>query len=459
MNDSNPTNMNSESKLPAKSLVVCAPRQILGRALVIPTIILVIVAVGYSTVYRAGPHLIGGTTWGSKVHRCDLSVFVAAGRAVLKGTDIYESQNARGWYYVYPPPFALLMTPFAVIPLIWASMVWYILSVLFIAGSVRLSLEMLGEAKLRPDDLLWLAFLPSALVLWLLISALQHGQTTPLVLWLVMVALAYGRSGRDALGGVALAAGILIKVFPALLLVYFVWRRRWRLVGTTVAALVVGGLVLPSAIYGVRGNLAYWNEWLARVALPAVSSQSVIEKNPLNTTLLGPGLLNNQSLSAVLWRIRGGEKGRAVALVILAVMASITALAGWRIRPGNELAVLSSFIAWMVLVPTISWSHYFMLLLLPLTVLVFLARHEQDRMTRFLVSISIVIFWVCCSISPIHHMQFWGSLCWGTMGLWATLVVAVVRRSAPAPQFGTGGLDHRQLCGNEAHHGDGWFEP
>jgi len=422
--------MNPESKLQANSRVVHVRRRILVKALVIPTIVLALIGVGYSTVYRAGPFSIGGTTWGSKVHRCDFSVFVAAGRAVLKGTDIYEAQNARGWYYVYPPPFALLMAPFALIPLIWASIVWYIISVLFLAGSVKVNLAMLGEAKLRPDHLLWLAFLPSVLVLWLVISALEHGQTTPLVLWLVMMGLACERSGRSVRGGVALAVASVIKVFPVLFLAYFVWQRKWRAMMAMAAALVLGALVLPSAIYGIRGNLGYWNEWLGRVALPTMSSQSALESNPLNETLLSPGLLNNQSLSAVLWRIRGGAKGRMTAWMMLAVMAGITGWAGWRARQGNELAVLSSFMAWMVLAPTISWAHYFMVLLLPLTLLVFLVQRGQDRLTRSLMVFSIVIFGVCCSISPIHQMQFWGSLCWGTVVLWATLVVVVVRRPA-----------------------------
>ena len=43
----------------------------------------------------------------------DFMTYRAAGWAVLTGSDIYEAQNSRGWPYVYPPPFAILMTPFA----------------------------------------------------------------------------------------------------------------------------------------------------------------------------------------------------------------------------------------------------------------------------------------------------------------------------------------------------------
>jgi hypothetical protein len=432
MNNSNPAHLNigpPSAEIP----VVDTPRQVPGGKTFVWTIILLAIAIGYSTVYRAGPHLIGSRTWGSAIHRCDLSVFVSAGRAALNGTDIYEARNMRGWRYVYPPPFALLMMPFAIIPLIWASIIWYLLSVTAIVVSVRLTWALLATVHCHSGNLRWFALLPSALVLWLLISALQHGQTTPLVLWLLMTALACERSGRNVCGGIALAAAILIKVFPALLIAYFIWRRKWRVVGITIVAMVVGGLMLPSVIYGARKNLTHWNEWIGIVALPAISSQSEVESNHLGRTLLSPSLLNNQSLSAVLWRIKGGAQGsRMIALAILAAMAIITWLASLRAQPGHDLALLSSFIAWMVLVPPVSWAHYFMLLLLPLTVLVFLSRQEQDRVTRLVTTSSLVIFGICCSISPIPHWQFWGSLCWGTIALWFALVVVMVRRSSLA---------------------------
>jgi hypothetical protein len=429
MKNSNPAQLNVGT-LSAEIPVGDAPRRAPGRKTFVWVIILLVIAIGYSTVYRAGPYRIGGRTWGSLIHRCDLSVFVSAGRAALKGTEIYEARNMRGWRYVYPPPFALLMMPFAVIPLIWASLIWYLLSVTAIVFSVRLTWALLATVHCHSGNLRWLALLPSALVLWLLISALQHGQTTPLVLWLVMTALACERSGRNVCGGIALAAAILIKVFPALLIAYFVWRRKWRVVGITIIAMFMGGFILPSLIYGARRNLTYWNEWIGIVALPAVSSQSDVESNPLGRTLLSPSLLNNQSLSAVLWRIKGGaQSSRMIALAILAAMAIITWLAGRRTQPDCDLALLSSFIAWMVLVPPVSWAHYFMLLLLPLTVLVFLLRQEQDWVTRLVMASSLVIFGICCSISPIPHWQFWGSLCWGTIVLWFALVIMMVRRS------------------------------
>src|SRR5437870_5028087 len=102
---------------------------------------------GVSTVFRSGPHSFGGRTWGSPVHRCDLSVFTAAGRAVLDGTDIYEAHNVRGWYYIAPPLLAIAMVPLAKLPMFWASLTWYLLSVAMIAAAVRMCVLTVGREE------------------------------------------------------------------------------------------------------------------------------------------------------------------------------------------------------------------------------------------------------------------------------------------------------------------------
>ena len=97
----------------------------------------VICRIGISTVYRAGPHTFGGKPWGSRVHRTDFTVETAAGAAVLNGTDIYEAHNVRGWYYIYPPLYAIVMVPFALMSTFWAALAWYLLSVIFVARASR----------------------------------------------------------------------------------------------------------------------------------------------------------------------------------------------------------------------------------------------------------------------------------------------------------------------------------
>ena len=74
----------------------------------------------------------------SKSQRSDITVYVAAGQAVWNGTDIYEAHNARGWLYVYPPPFALVCALLALIP-VWVSVLgWYFMSLGLLAWALHL---------------------------------------------------------------------------------------------------------------------------------------------------------------------------------------------------------------------------------------------------------------------------------------------------------------------------------
>lgn len=400
------------------------------RNVVLVAMVLVII-IGYSTVYRAGPHTWRGKTWGSNVHRCDLTVDLAAGQAVLDGADIYEAQNIRGWYYVYPPPFAIVMVPFALLPVFWASIIWYIFSVILIAGAVRFCVRMVRNACRYNDDTFWLYVVPPFLVIWLFTSALQHGQTTPLLLWLVIAGLAYQARGREFLGGACLAGAILLKVTPVLLLAYFVWRKQWRFVAATLAAVAVGGLVLPATVYGWQGNLAHWHEWISRVAVPSAQSESDRTTAVLYETLLNPNMNNNQSLQAVLWRLTGSPKARGAATAVLAVMAVVIAWVGWRRRENNELMILGAVIVWAALVPPVAWSHHFMVLLLPLTVLVFQAGHDFAPSNRLLVRCGLVVYAICFAAAAATSWRWRGMLCWGTIVLWLALIVSAARRRVP----------------------------
>ena len=111
----------------------------------------VVIGLGCSTVYRAGPFTFGKCDWGSKVHRTDFTVYTAAGQAVQDGTDIYAARNLRGWAYVYPPPFAILMVPFARLPLFWSAMLCYVLSLFFLGGLAgALGFKRFGFAATMP---------------------------------------------------------------------------------------------------------------------------------------------------------------------------------------------------------------------------------------------------------------------------------------------------------------------
>jgi len=375
---------------------------------------LVFLAVGYVTVLRAT----------KAFKQTDLTCYLVAAQSVLRGgADLYSVTNERGWHYNYPPLFAIVMVPLAMLPLFWASLTWYVISVGLLAWTVSMCVGMVGKDPPQRNE--WSLYaLPVCVMAWPLISALTRGQASVLLMWLVVATFFYGRGGRSALGGLCLAGAIVLKVFPVLLLAYFLWGRAWRLVAATLVGLALGAYVLPGAVLGWQNNLARLHEWAALVAKPAVNASAAETRGQRYQELLDPTKSRNQSLPAVLVRLTGSARAREVAVGIALVMLAVTGLAGGGFHPRSDLPTVGGIIAWLLLAPPVSETHYFVLLILPLTVLVWVATQQPAGSARVAARIALVVFATSNLGKPVEYC---GPMLWGTLAVWAALVMAARR--------------------------------
>ena len=379
------------------------------------------VVLGVSTVYRAGPYKFGDRTWGSAKHRTDFTVWTTVGHAVLDGRDIYKVESPRGWVYNNSPLWGIFFVPFAVLPLWLAMLLWYLLSLAAVALGVKLSAEMAQAAGLAREKL-WLVALPPLLLAWPLMSGLARGQTTALYYGCLMAGVYLAWKKRDGWGSVCLMGAILLKVFPAALVLYYVWQRRWRLVVATLLAVAAGTFVLPSLVYGWDRNLQYQREWFVILQQPEKDPENV--NDPRFDELNSPMLVRNQSLSAVAARLANNPKARwagtGIALWMLGFMMGAVA---WRARGDNTLHFLAAMLAWMLLASPMSWAHYFIALTLPLALLVRTATEDEDRGKRRLARTVLIAFGVLGALGASRTLQYYGPLCWATTVLWTGILL------------------------------------
>jgi alpha-1,2-mannosyltransferase len=349
---------------------------------------------------------------------------------VLAGNDIYEAHNIRDWYFIYPPLYAIFAVPLAVLPVFWAVLLWYCFSVALVVLAVEMSVQLARQyvgTRVAPG---WLYVVPPLLLLWPLMSALARGQATPLLLALVIAGVHQEWKGRVVVGAVCLAGGILLKVIPAVLLAYYVWRKRWSFLGLTLLAVVLGVFVLPVAVFGWQGNLGYLKKWIKVVAQPSLQAAEAGQDSAAHGQWLSRSIVRNQSLQSVLWRMSGGLRVRELSVGIGGAMALAIVLVGWRLSGANEVLIVSAAVAWMLLVPPVSWSHYFMLLLLPLTALVGVAVGEPHPAVCRVAQIALAVFGALALLGAVSKsLQFYGPLCWGTLGLWGALLFAAWKKS------------------------------
>jgi len=245
----------------------------------------------------------------------------------------------------------------------------------------------------------------------------------------MIAAVYWDRQSCQLLGGTCLAAAALIKVFPAALLVYFVWRRRWRFVAGALGSLIVGGLLLPGLIFGWNRNAMYLKQWTKEVALASVNTGTRGDRKDIEDELLGWEKSRNQSLTAVLSRLTGWKRAEFLAWGVGVGMFAVMTVLGWHYQTERELYFVSAYLVWLLLITPVSETHYFIVLLLPLMALVAAARSHPDAVARHMATLALVYFGVAAySMEVVPGMKKVGSLCWGSLAVWAALLFVAKRR-------------------------------
>ncbi len=396
-----------------------------GRWGFLALMLVFLLGLGYRTIYSVA--------W-NDIERTDFTVYRAAGQAVLDHTNIYEAHNIRGWLYVYPPPFAILMIPFAKLSLAWGSGLWYLISVLCLAQATMMSVKLAREtvsAGAKAIDQWTLYEVPLLLASPWLVSGVMRCQASGYMVWLMIAAIYLHWRGRPVLGGVSLAAAALIKAFPIALLAYFIWQRQWRFIVAFFVFLLLGGLILPSLVYGWQQTLDYWNQWFHIVAGPALSANDSREGNLLYAQLLDSQKPRNQSLEALLLSLHTPSPMTKPILAIIALgMLAIMAWLAKKANGKNAIFIMSAFVMWNLLIPPISETHYFGLMLLPLAVLTATWLTETDMFLRRLAAGVLVICFIFTLWANLDkQMEYYRLLCWASLLIWASLLLLAHKRT------------------------------
>ena len=229
-------------------------------------------------------------------HKTDFTVYTEAGAAFFDGRDPYRVANPRGWYYLYPPLFALLVSPLTAFDTETQTVTWYIISALFAFGcygECRRLARWTSQARstapgakgVPRDPWLWIGVSAGLAVLLPTLDCLQRGQLGIAILYFLMLGLRLVLDGRSwpawFLGGVVLALPASIKFIPLLPVGFLllqcwsaaIWAQRPGRPLTQAAAVTagcaVGGLlfvlVIPAACVGWTKNIEYLHTWTARV--------------------------------------------------------------------------------------------------------------------------------------------------------------------------------------------------
>jgi len=254
-----------------------------------------------------------------------------AGRSILRGQSIYlRYEDTADWSasgaaarYSYPPPQAYLFAPLASLPFELSYHVWIGLTLALIVLCVFL-VSRLFEAP-------WTVFIAGCAIYAqssFIVFQCERGQTDALPLLCVAACIYFYVGRRNSyLAGLFCAIGACIKVIPAVFFLFFLLRRDWRAMLSTIAAAAL--IVFATGPEG-------WEHWWRQV-IPAHSGLFIGQNVDHSLVYLFEAFTANLSVARIL--------GRVALLILLATYAVLVLINRRRRRDVlMELAILTTIV-------------------------------------------------------------------------------------------------------------------
>ncbi|MGA2602876.1 MAG: glycosyltransferase family 87 protein [Verrucomicrobiia bacterium] len=241
-----------------------------------------------------------------------------------------------------------------------AFVVWVGFEVVCLAWILWLTCQQFrGRLTPRATRLVWLGAIASAPVYW----HFYYSQVQLLLGAILLTAFAWHRTGRNVLACLAAAIAGLLKLYPFILLPWFLWRGgagiRDRALRSLVVVLCVGLAVVASG----------WHLWLDFFQRGVPLAVALVNNKTFNFS--APSLVTNFGYARYAF-VPSPQTARAWwcvgAVVGMSIVAAAYVWCIWaRLGPAAEFGFLCT--AMLLGSPTV-WGHYYVLLIFPFVVAV-----------------------------------------------------------------------------------------
>jgi hypothetical protein len=324
---------------------------------------LVLVAAGALVAVVAGIYVAFGLATARETLGCDFSVYQSAAEQFLRGQPIYDlsiTKTGSCNVFQYPPPFVLLALPFALLGFNAGNAAWIaFLIACFVVGCAVMPVR----REIR------VAILLAGVVSWPFIFGVRIGQVAPILF--LLFSIGWRGLDRPAITGIAAGLGAMIKLQPGLIVVWLALRGSWS------------GVVAAVATVGVVAGLA------ALVGLGSWVDMLTLVRTLSNAT----DVPANVSIGAVVYRL-GASSALAGAIQLALTVAALVLVVVSARRSSAQAGYLTAVIASQVVSP-IMWTHYALVLLLPVAWLL-----EQRQWWAAIVPIGLA--WVLLPFTPLE---------------------------------------------------------
>ena len=321
----------------------------------------------------------------------DYAIFRASFWNLLAHRDLYALRLDQAHdYFKYSPSFALLFAPFAVLPFVVGLFLWNLVNGLAIFFSLRLLLPRQQWALAEA-----LVFLPA-------LRSMQAAQSNALVAALIVIAFVSFERGWLWRGGLSVALGAVIKIFPLAALSFALPRPdRVRAVLVTIACTTLL-IALPLLVVSPAQLVAQYRSWAAleRVETGLVGSSAMVifRDLGLNWPAWPVQLTAIAIVLGVLFLRRDEWSDRNVRLQFLGLVLVFCVVFNHRAERQSAVIALCGMVIWLLASPRSAWRTalfvvvYFLVGLTGATLMPHAIKRILAPEVRF--SIPLTILWL-----------------------------------------------------------------
>jgi len=333
----------------------------------------------------------------------DFSNDYAAAQALRTGQSIYAVRNN------HPPLTALVFLPLSFLPYGLAFVLWTMFSIA-LYGTLMVLVARTLDIHLAPS---WQLLLFGVALLWYpFLAHVALGQSSLLLAACLILGWQALRQEREERAGLWFGVAAALKLFPGLVAVTLLARRRWRALGV-MAAVTLGGLLGPLLIISPADLVRYFTE----IAPQNAARYAVF---PVNSSMSG---LVSRLLVSGPWVAPIADAPTLASILIMGVSLFVVGWLFWqawrlpKTTEGTDVMLGLTCVA-MLLVSPITWQHSFTLLILPLgIVLKAWSRSPSPHLRRWglltftlLALPDVELAQALMALSSPHRMPWWQSL-------------------------------------------------
>ena len=219
----------------------------------------------------------------------DYKLWYDTGRHVLAGDEIFFLRSGK-YDFMYPPTCALFLAGASLLG--QAGLILLLVAINSAAWfcSVRLAAFLAnGQSHIKNA---WVYLIPSLLLIVYIWSSYHLGQPHLVLLALMLGAFLGLRTKWEVSAGALIAVAAAIKAFPAIAIIYLLYRRYWKAAASLIVTLAFLLLVLPAPLRGFERawrDLEKWSVGMLKYDATGVAQRPMRSYSWKNQSVVGVG--------------------------------------------------------------------------------------------------------------------------------------------------------------------------